>query len=76
MNWPDWSENAFCLIPNILGIDGPKISPSKIQVLYPSLALSTASKELTNDFPTPPLPETIPITFLTSLYLFVFIMKG
>ena len=69
---PASSQVAFSLIPNDLGIDGPVISASSIAVLRPLLAALTASIEVTSDLPTPPLPLTTAITFLT-LILFAFL---
>ena len=56
---------ALLLMPNACGIDGPVISASKIATLYPSLCVATASMDVTEDLPTPPLPDTTPITFFT-----------
>ena len=44
---------------------GPVMSASRIAVLNPSLFTLQAKRLVTSDFPTPPLPETIPITFFT-----------
>ena len=61
---------AFCLRPKAFGIEGPVISASRIATFLPFLLALTASREVTRDFPTPPLPETTPITFLMSESLF------
>ena len=41
------------------------MSASNIPTRFPSRAMATASMDETVDFPTPPLPETTAITFLT-----------
>ena len=51
--------------PKDLGIDGPVISASSIADFFPSLLALTASIDVTSDLPTPPLPLTTAITFLT-----------
>ena len=51
--------------PNEVGMEGPVMSASRIAVLNPSLFTLQAKRLVTSDFPTPPLPETIPITFFT-----------
>ena len=51
--------------PKIFGMEGPVISASRIAVLYPSLCMDTASIEVTRLLPTPPLPDTTPMTCLT-----------
>ncbi|KAF5043268.1 hypothetical protein DSECCO2_504040 [anaerobic digester metagenome] len=60
---------AFSVMPKDFGIEGPVMSASKIPTLCPRLCIVTASIEVTRDFPTPPLPLTTPITFLTLLIL-------
>jgi hypothetical protein len=60
--------STFLSRPKAFGIDGPVMSASSIAVFKPFLFASTASNEVTIDFPTPPLPLTIPITFLTFEY--------
>ena len=51
--------------PKAFGIEGPVMSASSIAVLKPSLLVPEARREVTVDLPTPPFPETIPITFFT-----------
>ena len=58
---------AFPCSPKALGIDGPVISASKTAVFLPAFCMAAAKSEVTIDFPTPPLPLTIPITFFTVL---------
>ena len=58
------------VIPNIFGMDGPVMSASRMAVENPLRCIITASEEVTIDLPTPPLPLTIPMTFLTSLRWF------
>jgi hypothetical protein len=41
------------------------ISASRIAVLKPSLLVPDARREVTVDLPTPPFPETMPMTFFT-----------
>jgi hypothetical protein len=43
------------------------MSASRTAVLNPFFFNFEARRAVTRDFPTPPLPETIPITFLTQL---------
>ena len=52
-------------IPNILGIEGPKISASNKPTLYPCLAKATARLDDTVDFPTPPLPDEMAMICFT-----------
>ena len=51
-------------MPNILGMDGPVTSASRMPTLAPRRESSRARMPVTRDFPTPPLPETTPMTFL------------
>ena len=60
----------------ILGIEGPVISASKIPISKPSRRSPVASKLVTRDLPTPPLPLTTPITFLILEYLLGFSLKS
>ena len=53
--------------PNAFGMDGPVMSASRIAVCLPLLFIFTAIMAVTRDLPTPPLPLTTPITFLTLL---------
>ena len=55
------------LRPKALGMEGPVISASRMAVFISLRRMVTASMEVTMDFPTPPLPLTTPITFLTLL---------
>lgn len=41
------------------------MSPSNTATFFPSRCFKTANKDVIEDFPTPPLPLTIPMTFLT-----------
>ena len=50
--------------PNIMGIDGPVTSASKMAARYSRRRMVTANREVTIDFPTPPFPLTTPITCL------------
>ena len=50
---------------NMRGIDGPVISASRIAVLNPCFAVIDAISPVTRDLPTPPFPDTMPITCLT-----------
>ncbi|MPN47956.1 hypothetical protein SDC9_195560 [bioreactor metagenome] len=61
---------ALFLRPKALGIEGPVISASSMAVRWPLLFIKTASIEVISDFPTPPFPLTIPITFLMLLSSF------
>ena len=51
-------------ISNIIGIEGPYISASKIPTEKPILSSEIAILEVIVDLPTPPLPDAIAITFL------------
>ena len=62
-------------MPNAFGMEGPVISASRIAVWKPRLFILTANREVTKDFPTPPLPLTTPMTFLTELSGFNFSRK-
>ena len=52
------------LVPNIRAILGPVMSPSRIPTRNPWLLNETASKPVTSDLPTPPLPLIMAITCL------------
>ena len=65
MNSLPLDKTCLFSTPKIRPIEGPVISPSRIAILYPSLCLASANNEVTEDFPTPPLPLTTPITFFT-----------
>lgn len=52
-----------------VGIEGPKISVSRIPERSPRRAYARARFTAMVDFPTPPLAEETAITFLTSLIL-------
>ena len=67
---------AFSFTPNALGIDGPVISASSMAVFRPLRLKVTASSEVTRDLPTPPLPLTTPMTFLTLLRSLSFSRKS
>src|SRR5690554_4920297 len=60
---PNSVVSGFVRRPNILGILEPVISASRIPVLYPWRASSTATSEVTEDLPTPPLPLITAITW-------------
>ena len=66
-SFPSCVTVAPSWIPNALGIDGPVISASRIPTLAPVARIRHAIKEVTKDFPTPPLPLTTPMTFFTEL---------
>ena len=55
---------AFSWMPKALGMEGPVISASMTAEWYPFFCMEEASREVTRDFPTPPLPLTTAITFL------------
>ena len=67
---------ALSFMPNAFGIEGPVTSASSIATLYPILFIVTASMEVTDDLPTPPLPLTTPITFLMLLSSCGFSLKS
>ena len=72
----DLEIKFFSIIPKDFGIDGPNISASSIPALLFNLDVPEASKEVTNDLPTPPLPLTIPILLFTLLNSFTFSLKS
>jgi hypothetical protein len=47
------------VIPNILGIEKPQTSASITATSFPRFERATAKFVVTEDFPTPPLPEAI-----------------
>ncbi len=55
---------AFCFTPKAFGIEGPVMSPSNIPTAYPFCLSATAIQLVMEDFPTPPFPLIIAITFL------------
>ena len=55
--------------PKDFGMDGPVMSASRMATLWPRLFISEASRLVTRDLPTPPLPDTTPITCLTLVRL-------
>ena len=59
--------NRVPLTPNSFGIDGTVISASRTPTEYPSRLMATAERDVTKDFPTPPLPLTTAMTCLTLL---------
>ena len=70
MNLPPSMPMALSCTPNARGMEGPVMSASSTATLLPSRKASTASSEVTSDFPTPPFPLTTPMTRLTSLSSF------
>ena len=58
------------LMPIILGMEGPVMSASRMPTVCPRRLSSMASAPVTNDLPTPPLPESTAITCFTSERLF------
>ena len=54
---------TLSFMPKACGIDGPVMSASKIATLFPSLESFAASILVTEDLPTPPLPDIIAIVF-------------
>ena len=62
----NWSvPAACCVMPKDLGMEGPVMSASSTAQRYPRRCISEASRLVTRDLPTPPLPETTATTFLT-----------
>ena len=49
------------------GMEGPVMSASRIAARLPARAVALASRPVTRDLPTPPLPLTTPMTLRTSL---------
>ena len=68
---PSASAVSGLVTPNVFGMDGPVMSASRMPTLLPRLFISLASRLVTRDLPTPPLPDTTPMTCLTLLRLFV-----
>ena len=58
---------AFSVRPKVRGMEGPVISASKMAVRRPALLAAMAIRDVTMDLPTPPLPDTTPMTFFTEL---------
>ena len=56
--------------PNILGIEKPQISASRIPTFLPCSEKARASNEAIVDLPTPPFPDAIPIMRLPVLNSF------
>ena len=54
-------------MPKAFGMEGPVISASMMPVRKPSRLVPQARREVTVDFPTPPFPDTTPISFFTLL---------
>ena len=65
---PNSLPYAFECTPNIFGIEGPVMSASMMPVLYPFLVAARAESAVTMDFPTPPFPDTMPMTFFMELF--------
>ena len=73
---PSTASARLLPTPKLSGIEGPVISASRIAVLKPSLQTLLARRDVTRDFPTPPFPLTIQITFLTELSLLRYACKS
>ena len=52
-------------MPKDFGMEGPVMSASSTAQLKPRRCISEAIRQVTRDLPTPPLPLTTAITFLT-----------
>ena len=50
-------------MPNIRGRENPQMSASMTPTTWPRAARATARLAVTDDLPTPPLPEAMPRTF-------------
>ena len=50
-------------MPNVLGMDGPVTSASRMPTLKPFFCIWLAKRLVTSDLPTPPLPLTTAMTF-------------
>ena len=59
---PFWSAVSGPLTPNAFGMEGPVTSASIMPTRFPALRNSEASRQVTEVFPTPPLPDTTPMT--------------
>src|SRR3989442_9977870 len=57
-------ETGFSRTPNIRGIEGPVMSPSRTPTRKPRRFRPTARRPATSDFPTPPLPDITAMTCL------------
>ena len=62
---PSRSISGEPLTPNMRGMEGPVISASSTAADRPFFCTAQASREVTRDLPTPPLPETTPMTRFT-----------
>ena len=49
-------------MPSMPGIEKPYTSASRIATSWPALTSETARLTVTEDLPTPPLPDVIPMT--------------
>ena len=67
---PSSLPTALSWMPRMRGILGPVMSASSTPAIFPRRAVSHASRPVTSDFPTPPLPLTTPMTFFTRLPAF------
>ena len=72
---PFSSAVGRAVTPNAMGMDGPVTSASMMATDLPRRAWDTASRLVTLDLPTPPLPDTTPMTFFTRLPGFGFSRK-
>ena len=61
---PSASAVSGFVMPNVLGMDGPVMSASRMATFLPRFCISLASRLVTRDLPTPPLPDTTPMTCL------------
>ena len=71
--WPGRMPSASAVsgfvMPKVFGMDGPVTSASRMPTFFPRFCISLASRLVTSDLPTPPLPDTTPITCLTLVRL-------
>ena len=68
---PSASAVSGFVMPNVLGMDGPVTSASRMPTLKPFFCIWLAKRLVTSDLPTPPLPETTPMTCLMFVRAFV-----
>ena len=64
---PSMSATTCPVMPNVLGMDGPVTSASRMPTLKPRFCIWLASRLVTSDLPTPPLPLTTAMTCLMLL---------
>ena len=73
---PSASAITCPVTPKVLGMEGPVTSASRMPTLNPRFCIWLASKLVTSDLPTPPLPLTTAMTCLMLLWALVGNVEG